>query len=134
MFKTEQETFWAGELGDDYIDRNKGAELLASNLNFFTKALSQADPFKTCIEFGENIGINLKALQLLYPHLKTQGVEINPTSAKELSGLIGENNVFSTSIFDIEFAYKNDPVFPQDDITWFLLEKNLNLIQSVSSK
>ena len=34
-YKTEQEKFWAGEFGDDYIERNKSAALAASNLNFF---------------------------------------------------------------------------------------------------
>ena len=39
-FNTEQENFWAGEFGRDYINRNKGAEFLASNINFFSKSLS----------------------------------------------------------------------------------------------
>jgi len=33
-FKTEQETFWVGSFGTDYIKRNQGDALLASNLNF----------------------------------------------------------------------------------------------------
>ena len=37
MFKTEQEKFWAESFGNEYIDRNQGTQLLASNLNFFTK-------------------------------------------------------------------------------------------------
>ena len=32
---TDEENFWAGEFGDDYIDRNKGNNLLAANLDFF---------------------------------------------------------------------------------------------------
>ena len=39
-YKTDQEEFWAGEFGEQYIDRNKGEKLLASNLNFFNKALT----------------------------------------------------------------------------------------------
>jgi hypothetical protein len=31
-FKTEQEAFWAGEFGTEYIKRNQGDALLASNL------------------------------------------------------------------------------------------------------
>ena len=42
MFKTDQEKFWAEQFGNEYIDRNQGAQLLASNLNFFTKALGNA--------------------------------------------------------------------------------------------
>ncbi len=203
-FKTEQEVFWAGEFGIEYIDRNKGEYLLASNLSFFSNSLKQAGKIKSCIEFGANIGMNLKALKLLYPDLKLNGIEINSTAAGELKKIIGENSVYNCSIFDFEpiekvelalikgvlihinpeylstvyqklydassnyiliaeyynpspvaipyrghsdrlfkrdfagemlqlysdlklidygFLYKNDPVFPQDDITWFLLEK-----------
>ena len=37
MYKTQQENFWAQDFGDDYIERNQGAQLLASNLIFFQK-------------------------------------------------------------------------------------------------
>ena len=58
-FKTEQEKFWAGEFGTEYMQRNQGEALLASNLDFFAKALRAARGVKTCIEFGANIGMNL---------------------------------------------------------------------------
>lgn len=203
-FKTEQELFWAGEFGTEYIERNRGDALLASNLNFFTHALRNAGKFSSCVEFGANIGMNLKALKLLHPALKLQGVEINADAAAQLCEVIGEQNVFCQSIFDwtpksqVEltlikgvlihinpdklkevyqalyqassryvllceyynpvpvtlnyrghenrlfkrdfagemmelypdlhlidygFSYRRDPVFPQDDITWFLMEK-----------
>jgi spore coat polysaccharide biosynthesis protein SpsF len=205
MFKTEQEKFWAEDFGNDYIERNQGAKLLASNLNFFSKALSSAGAINSCLEFGANIGMNLKALNLLYPSMKLRGIEINQTAVIELSTLIGAENVFHGSIFDFEtedkvelslikgvlihlnpdllqvayqklydsstkfiliaeyynpspvsieyrghhdrlfkrdfageflkkfsdtslvdygFSYRNDQVFPQDDITWFLIKKN----------
>lgn len=79
MYNTEQEHFWAGEFGDDYIKRNQGEQLLASNLNFFTKALSQARNVSSCMEFGASIGMNLKALSLLYPAMNFQAIEINVT-------------------------------------------------------
>jgi len=203
-FKTEQEAFWAGQFGTDYIARNEGPELLASNLNFFTRALRSADRIGSCVEFGANIGMNLRALKLLYPHIRQKGVEINPDAAASLARFIGESQVFQGSIFDYPiaepvelslikgvlihinpdmlavtyrklydassrwilvceyynpsptaipyrghterlfkrdfagemldefhdlrlvdygFAYRRDPAFPQDDITWFLLEK-----------
>lgn len=203
-FKTPQETFWAGEFGDEYIGRNDSRELLASNLNFFTTAMRSMDKITSCIEFGANIGMNLKAIQLLHPSVSLNGVEINKTAAEELSKVIGTGNVFNGSIFDYPatdkfelslikgvlihinpdmlpvvydklynasskyilvceyynpspvaisyrghqdrlfkrdfagemlekysnlklvdygFAYKRDTVFPQDDITWFLMEK-----------
>jgi spore coat polysaccharide biosynthesis protein SpsF len=66
QFKTEQESFWAGEFGTEYIKRNRGADLLASNIAFFCKALRFAHKPKDCIEFGANVGMNLKALKILY--------------------------------------------------------------------
>ncbi len=107
-FNTPQEGFWAGEFGTDYISRNNSAQLLASNLNFFTKALKQAGRVASCIEFGANIGMNLKALQLLYPGIHLKGVEINHDAAKQLTDLIGKRNVFEGSAFEYSVAEKVD--------------------------
>ena len=52
---TEQETFWSSDFGDDYIDRNQGEKLLASNLNFFNDALASCEALGSCIEFGANM-------------------------------------------------------------------------------
>lgn len=202
-FDTPQEAFWAGEFGNDYIGRNRSDQLLASNLQFFSRALKRAGRVGSCIEFGANIGMNLRAMRLLYPDAQLQGIEINPTAAQELRGVVGEDNVFEGSIFkwagagadlalikgvlihlspdmlptayeklyeaaqrfvlvaeyynpfpaaipyrghedrlfkrdfagemldvypdlrliDYGFVYRRDPAFPQDDITWFLMEK-----------
>lgn len=99
-FRTEQELFWAGQFGAEYIDRNKGDLLLAANLNFFTHALKQAGQLGSCLEFGANIGMNLRALNLLYPNMHLEAIEINPDTAKELASWLGEENVFSGSILD----------------------------------
>ena len=60
-FKTEQEAFWAGNFGDEYVVRNRTAQLLASNMVFFSKILPRAAGVKSLIEFGANIGMNLHA-------------------------------------------------------------------------
>lgn len=99
-YATPQESFWAGQFGSEYIGRNNSTQLLASNLNFFTKALKQAGRLSSCIEFGANIGMNLKALQLLYPGIELRGIEINPDAVKLLRALIGNENVYEGSIFD----------------------------------
>ena len=99
-FGTEQEAFWAGEFGTDYINRNTGDDLLASNLGFFAKALGAAESVKTCVEFGANIGMNLKALRLLYPSMDLKGIEINSDAATQLAKNIGEENVIKGSILD----------------------------------
>lgn len=203
-YKTAQEQFWATEFGNEYIGRNQGDQLLASNLHFFSKALKQAGKIDSCLEFGANIGMNLKALKLLYPTIELSGIEINEQAATSLKQDLGEANVFHGSIYDSSFtqhaqlslikgvlihiqpemlpvvyeklyqastryilvaeyynpqpvtlnyrghedrlfkrdfagellekyadlqlvdygfAYRKDPAFPQDDITWFLMEK-----------
>ena len=204
-FRTEQEKFWAGTFGTEYIARNDSPAMVASNVGLFSRALRRAGRIQSCVEFGANIGMNLRALKLLFPDMNLRGIEINSVAADELSRLIGEPNVFRGSILDYPvqdqvelaftkgvlihiapemlpmtyenlyqasrrwilvceyynpsptairyrgtddrlfkrdfagelldaypdlrladygFAYRRDPIFPQDDVTWFLLEKN----------
>ena len=203
-FSTEQEKFWAGQFGTEYIQRNKDPKLLASNVAFFAKALGRARGVGSVCEFGANIGMNLRALQVLFPGQEQHGIEINADAAKELANTIPAANIIQASILehvpartfdltlikgvlihinpdalpqiykalhaatgryllvaeyynpspvqisyrghsdrlfkrdfageimeaypdlklvDYGFAYRRDPDFPQDDITWFLMEK-----------
>ena len=207
-YATPQEQFWAGEFGTAYIERNQGDKLLAANLDFFVKSLHQTRQLKSCIEFGANIGMNLKALNLLFPGLQAHGIEINSDAAAQLAHTIPAAHVYNQSILDFKetrnwdlalikgvlihlnpevlpavydklvaatgryllvaeyynpspvtinyrghtdrlfkrdfageimdrhphmqlldygFSYRRDPNFPQDDITWFLMEKNTSL-------
>jgi len=203
-FKTQQEEFWAGEFGTQYIQRNTSEALLASNLAFFSRALRSAHHLRSCIEFGANVGMNLRALKLLYPGQDQYAIEINATAVAELAATLPPHNITHGSILnyqpprtfdvvlikgvlihinpeylpqayqsmydatgryllvceyynpspvtisyrghndrlfkrdfcgelleryaalslvDYGFAYRRDPDFPQDDITWFLMEK-----------
>ena len=99
-FKTEQEAFWAGEFGNEYIQRNQGDALVAANLGLFAKALSMTRGVQSCIEFGANIGLNLKALKLLFPAQEQYAVEINANAARELTRVIPPSNLYRTSILD----------------------------------
>ncbi|WFU75676.1 pseudaminic acid biosynthesis-associated methylase [Bradyrhizobium sp. CB2312] len=99
-----QEAFWAGDFGNDYIARNMSPALLASNIKFFSKGLDAALPPKSCIEFGANIGMNLKAIRHLYPDCTLRGVEINEKAAALLGNEIGVSNVFCGSILDYACA------------------------------
>jgi spore coat polysaccharide biosynthesis protein SpsF len=209
QFGTDQENFWAGDFGTEYIERNRGDQLLASNLDFFVKALRNTRDIASCIEFGANIGMNIKAIKLLYPQIEAAAIELNTEAGRQLGELIGPENVYNQSILDYSpdrsydltlikgvlihlnpdvvtdvydklvatcgrfllvaeyynpspvtipyhghldrlfkrdfageimdrhpimelidygFAYRRDPSFPQDDITWFLMEKkNISL-------
>jgi spore coat polysaccharide biosynthesis protein SpsF len=107
-FKTEQEAFWAGNFGTEYIGRNEGPALLASNLAFFSRALARAGKLGSCIEFGANVGMNLRALQLLYPGMTLAGIEINADAADTLAKHIGSGGVHRGSILDYRQSVKYD--------------------------
>ena len=83
-FKTDQEFFWAGEFGDDYIARNAAPELLAANLALFSRILRATSKVSSAVEFGANIGLNLRALHQLLPAIELTGVEINSRAAAVL--------------------------------------------------
>lgn len=129
-FQTEQESFWAGEFGSDYIERNNSQQLLASNLHFFSKALKATGQLKSCIEFGANIGMNLKAIKLLYPEISLKGIEINSNAAMDLAGLIGEENVVNDSIFNFVSDSKADLSL----IKGVLIHINPDLLPTVYTK
>ena len=101
-YKTDQETFWAGTFGNDYIARNASQQLLASNIAFFAKALSAARQLKSCVEFGANIGMNLKALKQLYPEQEQHAIEINAEAAIQLANSIPAENIRQASILDFK--------------------------------
>jgi spore coat polysaccharide biosynthesis protein SpsF len=109
-YKTAQEEFWAGEFGDDYIGRNQGEALLASNLNFFVKALRGAHGLTDCLEFGANIGMNLRALKLLYPNQRQWAVEINSAAAARLREFLPAEQVHEGSILEYSPARRFDLV------------------------
>jgi pseudaminic acid biosynthesis-associated methylase len=101
-YETGQEKFWAGEFGDDYIDRNSSAQLLASNLKFFSQALHRCGKINTVLELGANVGMNLRALAALYPTQTQTAVEINKKAVALLRENLPHTNVFQKSIH--EFA------------------------------
>ncbi|CAN5799093.1 hypothetical protein BH11MYX4_BH11MYX4_35700 [soil metagenome] len=201
-YSTEQESFWAGDFGKEYTDRNQGAQLHAGNLSFFSKIVERTRDVRSILELGANRGMNLQALKTLLPGAELAGIEINPEAAKILDS--GGFKAYRGSILDFQvdktrdltftkgvlihinpdalpkvydllhaasqryvlvaeyynpapveisyrghtgklfkrdfagelmdrhtdlrlveygFLYRRDPVFPQDDITWFLMEK-----------
>ena len=205
MIKTEQEEFWQGNFGDEYVDRNQSDLLLASNTSFFSKVFNRTGKIDSIMEFGCNIGMNLKAIRTLLPESNLSGIEINKRAVDDLNKWEGKAHVIEGSILDIEldtrfdltlikgvlihinperlddvytrlynfsdkyiciaeyynptpvtipyrghdnrlfkrdfagelmskysdlelvdygFLYQNDPIFPQDDITWFLMKKS----------
>ena len=82
--RTEQERFWSGDFGDDYIDRNRSSRFAPSNLALFSRILSRTGPVDSVLELGANIGLNLDAVTQLLPGVDAAGVEINDRAVREL--------------------------------------------------
>ncbi|MCK9285619.1 MAG: hypothetical protein M0P39_15205 [Rhodocyclaceae bacterium] len=109
-FKTEQEAFWAGDFGNEYIGRNNAPELLAANLSLFSEILGHAQRIGSVIEFGANIGMNLRALRQLLPAATLAAIEINAQAAAEL-GSLGYVDVRHQSILDYAPRDSHDLAF-----------------------
>ena len=108
MEKTEQEKFWAGEFGTEYSDQNVGANILASNIALFADIFKRAPKLNSVIEFGANIGMNLKALDLLYPSQAQSAVEINAVAAKKIKETLPNTKVFNLAISDFDLRMLGD--------------------------
>jgi pseudaminic acid biosynthesis-associated methylase len=99
--RTPQEQLWAGEFGNDYITRNRDAALLDNNRALFEKVLSHTQDVSSAIEFGSNIGNNLRALRELLPAAELHSVEINAQAAAEIDAW-GGATVEVASLMDFE--------------------------------
>lgn len=110
MFKTEQEEFWAGEFGNQYIQRNQGVTLVARNIALFTKILTYTKSIQSIIEFGSNIGLNLIAIKHLLPKVELSSIEINSQAVEKLKSNIKEIKIYHQSILDFVPDYQRDLV------------------------
>jgi pseudaminic acid biosynthesis-associated methylase len=109
-FNTDQEAFWAGDFGNEYIERNRSRHLVASKSRVFSCAISKCQRLTSVIEFGTNIGLNLMALRPLLPAAEFAGVEINKKAYNEAKSL-GFPKMFNTSILDFKVDKQRDLAF-----------------------
>lgn len=108
---TEQERFWAGEFGDAYIDRNPTDSNLAAKKAMFKRMLQGIPNPASIIEFGANIGGNIKALRELVPAAHLEAVEINLKAYEQLASIDGVVTHHTTMLgfqsprqFDLSFT------------------------------
>jgi spore coat polysaccharide biosynthesis protein SpsF len=101
-YKTEQESFWAGSFGDEYSQRNDGEQLLMSKTALFSKILQVIGQLDSVVEFGANIGLNLKSLSRLLPNVSLSAVEINEYAKSQLEVWGGCDEIFHQSALDFE--------------------------------
>jgi pseudaminic acid biosynthesis-associated methylase len=102
--KTDQENFWAGDFGNQYINRNQSDELLAANIKMFSDVFSRMDKVNSITEYGCNVGMNLQALKILLPGCSLRGVEINKAAVNLLREQQPNVEVVHKSILDPDEA------------------------------
>ena len=131
-YKTEQEKFWAGEFGNEYAERNKAEQGVICNIALFAEILKRTSAIRTVLEFGPNIGRNIKALKTLFPDAKYSAVEINHKAAESLRSdpVLAGMEVFETSILDYEADRQFDFVFTKG----VLIHINPDVLQCVYQK
>ncbi len=129
-FKTEQEEFWYGKFGNEYIDRNNGAKIIAGNLALFSKIFSSTKDINSVIEFGSNIGLNLEAIKQLLPDAKLSAIEINEKAASILKENIKNITIYNQSILNFKENNKHNFVL----IKGVLIHINPNELDSVYEK
>lgn len=104
QFSTEQEEFWAGEFGNQYIERNKDFK---DNIPLFADIFSRTYNVSSVLEFGANIGLNLKAIKLICPEIELSAVEINNKAIDYLKE-IADTKIYHQSILDFTPDYPRD--------------------------
>jgi hypothetical protein len=97
---TAQEEFWAGEFGNDYVDRNQGSTLLANRTASLARALAHMAPLGSALDLGSNIGLNLHALRRLVPQATLSAVEINQKAADVLAATLSDVDLHRCSLHD----------------------------------
>lgn len=111
MILNDQELFWQGSFGDEYIERNNTPELLANKTSFYGNVITKmCDKIDSCIEFGSNIGLNLIAIQRLLPSCECSAVEINHKAVQILKKNV-KVHVYKQSIIDFKPDFQRDLVF-----------------------
>ena len=110
-FLTEQETFWAKEFGNKYINRNKLSDILPKKINLFSEILKNCSPVKKIIEFGPNTGANLIAINTILPLVKLSAVEINSQAVTHIKKLKLCEKIWNKSMLDFKSKAKYDLSF-----------------------
>ena len=135
--KNEQEDFWAGEFGDEYIKRNSLEKLLPSKKNFFSEIFKNLKEVSTCLELGANTGSNLLAIKEIRSEIKLKGLEINRSALNQLQSLAVCDETFNFSLLDFDRKNVAELVFTMGVLIHISpkdLDKAYNTLYSCSNK
>lgn len=102
-YRTEQESFWAGKFGDNYILRNKTPDELtmSGRMAVYSRMLARTRNVKSVIEFGPNIGANVVVMKQLMPTVEMSVVEINRRAVARLAKL-PLKKIYNTSALEFK--------------------------------
>tara|TARA_B100001559_G_C16278785_1_gene519599 strand:+ start:120 stop:740 length:621 start_codon:yes stop_codon:yes gene_type:complete len=101
--KNEQEKFWSGSFGNNYIKRNNSNELIDCNENFF-KTIFKNKKISQCLEIGSNIGLNLIALKKIFPGINLSAIEINTKAVNLMKKSIPDATIYNQSFLNFDVS------------------------------
>lgn len=126
-FRTEQESFWANNFGNEYIDRNNSEELVVRRMVNFSTMLKSTQKIKSIVELGSNIGLNGIALKRLNKDFSLTGYEINE-KAVELANKQNIGKFYCESIIN---KIDNDMKYDLAFTSGVLIHINPNYLEKV---
>ena len=126
-YPTEQEMFWSGKFGDDYVERNNTDAMVDPNIALFNQIMKSTNDVNSIIELGCNTGLNLRALQRINPKLELTGYDINEKSLSVARTSTEASNINATINGDLAQEAQADLTFTKT----VLIHINPDFLQNV---
>ena len=126
-YPTEQEMFWSGKFGDNYVERNNTDAMVDSSVALFDQIMKSTNGVNSIIELGCNTGLNLRALQLINPKLELTGYDINEKSLSIARASTEASIINATIIGDLTQEAQVDLTFTKT----VLIHINPDFLQNV---
>src|SRR5437763_1061860 len=99
----EQEAFWKGDFGKNYMQRNNVFDR-GTVVKGWREMLKKTGPVSSILECGSNLGRNLVALKEIYPAAALSLIEINEEAYKAVCASIRPAHSFNGAIADSRFS------------------------------
>ena len=127
----EQEKFWSGSFGNNYINRNN-SKILKKNTDIFFKKIFQGKKVKisNIIELGANIGNNIDSLAKIFKKSQFTAVDINKKACDILKKSNPKIEVINSEIENLKINKKFDLVLSKG----VLIHINPNQLDKIYEK